>query len=116
MNISKSDAIAYLAKWYDSNTQVLAVYSSITGTSSMVGRMKELSASGVKIIGKGCEMRLFFRNTSEYDYKDALEPVSESNKDRLNKYPTFIGVKFSNRDHVEISEFFQDVSDRELVF
>src|SRR5215831_18364771 len=107
MNISKADAVAHLAKWFDAKTEIRAVYTTITGNLSVVGRIKELSASGITITGIGCEMRLFFRDTSEYDYRDARQPDTEVNKDRLNKYPTFIGVKFSNRDEVEVSECFQ---------
>jgi hypothetical protein len=108
MNISKADAIAHLAKWYDAKTEIRAVYKSITGRLSVAGRMKELSASGITITGIGCEIRLFFGDTSEYDYRDARQPDTDANKDRLNKYPAFIGVKFSNRDEVEISEFFPE--------
>ena len=108
MNISKADAIAHLAKWYDAKTEIRAVYKTITGNLSVVGRIQELSASGITITGIGCEMRLFFRDTSEYDYKDARQPDTEANKERLNKYPTFIGVKFNNRDEVEVSEFFPE--------
>ena len=108
MNISKADAIAHLAKWYAAKTEIRAVYTTITGNLSVVGRIKELSASGITITGTGCEMRLFFRETSEYDYRDARQPDTEASKDRLNKYPTFIVVKFSNRDEVEVSEFFPE--------
>ncbi len=106
MNISKADAIAHLAKWYKAQTEIRAVYRTITGNLSLIGKIKELSASGITITGDGCEMRLFFRETSEYDYRDARQLDTEANRDRLNKYPTFIGVKFSNRDEVEVSEFF----------
>jgi hypothetical protein len=105
MNISKADAIAHLAKWYNAKTEVRAVYRTITGNLYIVGRIKDLSVSGITIAGIGCEMRLFFRDTSEYDYRDARQPNTEVNKDRLNKYPTFIGVKFSNRDEIEVAEF-----------
>ena len=108
MNISKADAIAHLAKWYAAKTEIRPVYTTITGKLSVVGRIKELSASGITITGIGCEMRLFFRDTSEYDYRDARQPDTEANKDRLNKYPTFIGVKFSNGDELEVSEFFPE--------
>src|SRR5215831_5815356 len=108
MNISKADAIAHLAKWYDAKTEIRAVYRTITGNLSLVGRMTELSASGITITGIGCEMRLFFRDTSEYDYRDTRQLDTEANKDRLNKYPTVIGVKFSNRDELEVSEVFPE--------
>ena len=117
MNISKSDALAYLAKWYNANAEVLAVYRSLTGAFSVVGKLKELSTSEIKIAGTRCEIRLFFSNTSEYDYKDTREPATEANRERLNKYPIFISIQFSNRDCLQISEFFQDVqvvTDREL--
>jgi hypothetical protein len=67
----------------------------------------QLTSSTIKIVGNGgSEMLLFFRDTSEYDYKDAREPATEANRERLNKYPAFIEVKFGNGDRVEISEFF----------
>ncbi len=53
-------------------------------------------------------MMLHFRTTSEYDYKDAREPASEATKNRENKYPTVIDVKFSNGDHLDIQESFDD--------
>ena len=106
MNISKADAVAYLAKWGDAGSEVRAVYKTITGNLFVVGKIEELSPASIKITGSGCELLLYFRNTSEYDYKDAREPITEANKDRLNKYPTVIDVKFSNSDHLEISEFF----------
>jgi len=110
MNISKADAIAQLAKWYDSDTEVRALYKTITGSLVVIGKIKELSPASIEIIGNGCELLLYFRDTSEYDYKDALQPVTELNKDRVNKYPTFINIKFSNSDRLEISESFRNVS------
>ena len=71
-------------------------------------KIKELSPVSIKVTGSGCEMLLYFRTTSEYDYKDAREPASEKNKMRENKYPTVIDVKFSNGDHLDILEFFDD--------
>ncbi len=108
MNISKADAIAYLAKWFTAGTQVRATYRTITGNSSIVGKITDLSPAAIKITGSGCEMMLHFRTTSEYDYKDAREPASEVNKNRENKYPTVIDVKFSNGDHLDILQFFND--------
>ena len=108
MNISKADAIAHLAKWHNAITQVRATYKTVTGNSFIVGQIKELSASAIKIGGNGCEMLLYFRATSEYGYKDPREATTESNKDRVNKYPTVIEVKFSNGDHLEILEFFSE--------
>jgi hypothetical protein len=108
MNISKADAIAHLAKWFNAGTQVCATYKTITGNSFIVGTIKDLSQAAITVTGSGCEMMLHFRTTSEYDYKDARQIPTESNKDRLNKYPTVIDVKFSNGDHLEILEFFGD--------
>jgi hypothetical protein len=110
MNISKADAIAQLAKWYDSGTEVRAFYKAITGSLVVIGKINELNPAAIKIIGNGCEVLLYFRDTSEYDYQDALQPVTEFNKDRINKYPTFINIKFSNSDRLEISESFPNVS------
>ena len=104
-NICKADAIAQLAKWHSAGTKVRATYRTITGNALIVGRMTELSSSAVKITGDGCEMLLYFRDTSEYEYSDSREPVTENHKGRANKYPTFIDVKFSNGDHLEVSEF-----------
>jgi hypothetical protein len=108
MNISKADAIAHLAKWFDAKAQVRATYKTITGHSFIVGKIKDLSAAAVTVTGSGCEMMLHFRATSEYDYKDARQPSTDVNKNRLNKYPTVIDVKFSNGDHLDIQEFFDD--------
>jgi hypothetical protein len=107
MNISKADAIAHLAKWFDAGTDVRAVYKTVTGNLLVTGKITELSPAAIMISGEGCLLRLFFRNTSEYEYKDALEASTEANKDRPNKYPTYIDVKFSNSDHAEFSEFFR---------
>jgi hypothetical protein len=106
MNISKADGIAQLAKWYNARTQVRAIYRTITGNALMVGQMSELSPSAVKITGNSCEMLLYFRDTSEYEYSDAREPVTEKVNGRPNKYPIVITVKFSNGDLLEVSEFF----------
>ena len=108
MNISKADAIAHLAKWFNAGTQVRATYKTITGNSSIVGKITDLSPAAIKITGSGCEMMLHFRTTSEYDYKDARVPAGEVGKNRENKYPTVIDVKFSNGDHLDILEFFDD--------
>jgi hypothetical protein len=108
MDISKADALAQLAKWFDSGTQVRATYSTITGSSFVIGKINDLSAAAIKIAGSGCEMLLYFRATSQYDYKDAREPASAADKKRQNKYPTVINVKFSNGDHLDILEFFND--------
>ena len=53
-------------------------------------------------------MLLYFRMTSEYDYKDAREPASDANRNRSNKYPTIIDVKFANGDRLNILESFTD--------
>ena len=108
MNISKADAIAHLAKWFDAGTQVRATYKTISGNSFVVGKIKELSPAGIKVTGSGCEMMLHFRTTSEYDYKDTRQPASDLTKKRENKYPTVIDIKFSNGDHLDILEFFDD--------
>ena len=106
MNISKDDGIAQLAKWHNACTPVRAIYRTITGNASIVGHMSELSSSAVKITGNASEMLLYFRDSSEYEYTDAREPVTETNKERQNRYPVIINVKFRNGDRLEISEFF----------
>ena len=108
MNISKADAIAHLAKWFDAGTQVRATYITTTGNSFIIGRIKDLSPAAIKVAGSGCEMLLYFRATSEYDYKDAREPASDANRNRSNKYPTIIDVKFANGDRLNILESFAD--------
>ena len=106
MNISKADAVAHLAKWRDAGTQVQAIYATITGHLSIVGKIAELSQAALRIKGSGCEMLLYFRETSNFDYKDPLEEPTEANKDRVNKYPTVIEAKFSNGDQLEVTEYF----------
>ena len=108
MNISKADAIAHLAKWFDAGTQVRATYRTITGNSFIVGKITDLTPAAITVKGNGCEMMLHFRATSEYDYKDALQPAIEVSKNRKNKYPTVIDVKFNNGDHLDSLEFFED--------
>src|SRR5690242_6190526 len=98
MNISKADAIAQLAKWYDAQTPVRTVYRTITGALLATGRIRELSPASIKLGSTDWEMLLYFRETSQYDYKDARQAVTEDNKDRSDKYPIFINVKFSNND------------------
>jgi hypothetical protein len=106
MNISKADAIAHLAKWHSGGTAVRATYRTVTGSSFLIGQITELSAAAIKVTGSGAEMLLYFRATSEYDYKDVREPETPANKDRLNKYPTVIDIKFANGDRLDILEYF----------
>src|SRR5438270_13352267 len=106
MNISKADALAFLAKWFSSKTSVQVSYKTVTGNMLLSGEIAELSSSAIKFAGTGSEMVLFFRDTSQYDYKDVREAATEANKARANKYPAFIEIKFANGDRVEISEFF----------
>ena|SRR5207248_6617023 len=108
MNVSKVDAIAHLAKWYNAGTEVNAIYHSVTGNLRIIGRIKELSLSALKVVAIGSEMLLYFRDTSEYHYRDVREATTEINKDRINKYPIFIEVTFSNGDRLEVSEFFKE--------
>jgi hypothetical protein len=108
MNISKADAIAHLAKWYDASTLVQAVYRSVTGNVRIIGKIDELSSSAIKVAAVSSEMLLYFRDTSEYEYRDVQEPTTETNKHRVNRYPIFIEVTFSNRDRLEVSEFTKD--------
>ncbi len=104
MNISKSDALALLGKWFNADTSVHVFYKAVTGNVMVTGKIAELNSSSIKIIGTSSEMLLFFRDTSEYDYEDVRLPVNEANRERLNKYPAFIEVKFRNGETVQISE------------
>ena len=108
MNISKADAIAHLAKWYNAGAEVRAIYHSVTGNLRIIGRIEELSSSAIKVVTIGSEMLLYFRDTSEYEYSDVRKPTTEINKDRINKYPIFIEVTFSNGDCLEVSESFKE--------
>ena len=108
MNISKADAIAQLSKWFNAATKVRAIYRSVTGNISIVGRMSELSPSTVKIQGDACEMVLYLRDTSQYEYNDALQPSAEGDKGQTNRYPLFIDIKFDSGDHLEVYEFFSN--------
>ena len=108
MNISKADAIAHLAKWYNAGAEVRVVCHSVTGNLRIIGRIEELSSSAIKVVTIGSEILLYFRDTSEYEYNDVREPPTEINKDRVNKYPIFIEVTFSNGDRLEVSEFFKE--------
>ena len=105
MNISKADALALLGKWFNAEINVQASYKAISGNVMVTGQIGELNASSIKIVGNHSDMLLFFRDTSEYEYKDTRLPVNDENRERLNKYPAFIEVKFRNGDRLEISEF-----------
>ena len=107
MNISKADALAFLAKWFKAQTEVRAFYTAVTGNVVVQGKIAQLTSSAIKIVGNGSDMLLFFRDTSEYDYKDTHEPSNQAGTESLNKYPAFIEVKFQNGDRLEISESFQ---------
>ena len=108
MNISKADAIAHLAKWHNAGTQVRATYKTVTGNSFVIGKITDLTPSAIKVTGSGAELLLYFRATSEYDYQDVREPSSDSAKNRQNKYPTIIDVKFGNGDRLDIQESFTE--------
>jgi len=108
MNISKADAIAHLAKWHSGGTAVRATYRTVTGNSFLIGQITELSPAAIKVTGSGAELLLYFRATSEYDYKDVREPDTAANKDRPNKYPTIIDIKFANGDRLDVLEYFKD--------
>src|SRR5215510_12931362 len=106
MNISKADAVAHLAKWHDAGTQVRAIYATVIGSLSIVGKITELSHAAIRITGSACEILLYFRETSTFDYKDPRETPTEANEDRVRKYPMVIEATFSKGDRVEIIEFF----------
>jgi hypothetical protein len=108
MNISKADAIAHLAKWHNGGAAVRATYRTVTGSSFLIGQITELSPAAIRVTGTGAELLLYFRATSEYDYKDVREPDTASNKDRLNKYPTVIDIKFANGDRLDVLEYFRE--------
>ena len=72
----------------------------------IVGEISDLSPAAIKIAGSGSAMLLYFRATSSFDYKDARQVPTEANKDRVNKYPTVIDIKFGNGDRVVIAEYF----------
>jgi hypothetical protein len=108
MNISKADALAHLGKWYNASTEVRAIYKCVAGNLRLIGKIEELSSSAIRVAAIGSEMRLYFRDTSEYEYKDVRQPTDEIKKDGVNKYPIFIEVTFSNGDHLEVSEFFKE--------
>ena len=110
MNISKADAIAHLAKWFDKGTEVRATHTTVTGRLYVTGKITELSDAAIKVTGKDCEVLLYFRATSEYSYEDTRTAPTEANKDRINKYPTVIDIKFANGDRVEILEFFSEMN------
>lgn len=67
--------------------------------------MTELSPSTVSITGDGCEMLLYFRETSEYEYNDACDLSTRGHTGRPRKYPIIIDVRFSTGDHLELAEF-----------
>ena len=108
MNISKADAIAHLAKWYDAGTEIRITHTTVTGNLIVVGQISKSNDSAITITGKDCELLLYFRATSEYRYDDSRALPTEANKRRMNKYPTIISIKFATGDRTEISEFFRE--------
>ena len=108
MNISQADAIAHLAKWYDAGTEIRLTHRTVTGNLSLVGHISKLTEAAITITGNDCELLLYFRATSEYRYDDTRALPTEANKQRVNKYPTVIDIKFANGDRVEILEFFKE--------
>ena len=111
MNICKADAIAQLSKWYTASARVQAMYRSVTGNTLIVGKITELSPSMLRITGDGCEMALYFRETSEYEYNDTRDPFTEGQKGQASKYPVVIDIRFSTGDHLEVSEFSTNTAD-----
>ena len=110
MNATKADAIAHLAKWFDKGTEVRATHTTVTGRLYVTGQITELSDAGIKVTGKNCEVLLYFRSTSEYSYENTRMLPTEANKDRINKYPTVMDIKFGNGDRLEILQFFSEMS------
>ena len=108
MNISKADAIAHLAKWHSGGTTVRATYRTISGSSFLIGQITDLSPAAIKVTGSNAELLLYFRATSEYDYKDVRTPDTAANKERVNKYPTVIDIRFANGDRLDVMEYFSD--------
>ncbi len=106
MDISKDDAVAHLAKWHNADTEIRAAFKTISGNSSIVGKIAELTPASIKIACSGCEMLFYFRTTSTYNYNDVRQAPSAATKDRINKYPTVIDIKFGNGDRLEIVENF----------
>src|SRR5438132_13377972 len=98
MNISKSDAIAHLAKWYNAGAEVRVVYHSVTGNLRIIGRIEELSSSAIKVVTIGSEMLLYSWVTSEYEYNDVRQLPTHVNKYRTNKYSITIEETLSNID------------------
>ena len=111
MNISKDDAVAYLAKWRDAGTTVRGVYTTITGNLSIIGKISDLSPASIRITAQGAEMLLYFRATSHFDYKDVRQVATEANKGRVNQYPTVIDIKFSNGDRIVVVEYFNEAEE-----
>jgi hypothetical protein len=108
MDISKADAIAHLSKWHAGATTVRATYRTITGSSFLIGQITDLSPAAIKVTGSGAELLLYFRATSAYDYRDVREPDTAANKDRVNKYPIVIDIKFANGDRLDVLEYYSD--------
>lgn len=108
MNISKADAIAYLAKWYDARTEIRITHTTVTGNLFIVGQISKLNDSAITVTGEDSELLLYFRATSEYRYDDSRALPTEANQRRINKYPTIISIKFATGDRTEISEFFRE--------
>ena len=107
MKISKADAIAHLAKWFDAGTDIRVTQTTVTGRLYIVGKIRELTDASIKMTGKDCEVLLSLKSVSLYGYEDG-QGLSKENKAATDKYSTVIDIKFADGTRVDISEFFME--------
>ena len=107
MNATKADAIAHLAKWFDAGTDIRATQTTVTGRLYIVGKIRELTDTAIKITAKDCEVLLSLKSASLYSYGDG-QALPTANKAATNKYSTVIDIKFAGGERVDIVEFFTE--------
>ena len=106
VKISKADAIAHLAKWFDAGTDIRVTQTTVTGRLYIVGKIRELTDASIKMTGKDCEVLLSLKSVSLYGYEDGQGP--KANDAAPNKYSKVIDIKFAGGERLDIVEFFAE--------
>ena len=104
MKISKEDAIAYLAKWYDAGGEVKAVYRTGATRLQLIGIVEELSPAAIKVVAPQAEILVYFGDTATYEYQDG-RATDIGGALGVDKYPIFIEVMVNSAERLEVSEY-----------
>jgi hypothetical protein len=107
VKISKADAIAHLAKWFDARTDIRATLTTVTGRLCIVGKIRELTDAAIKMTGKDCEVLLSLKSASLYGYEDG-QALPKANNAAPNGYSTVIDIKFAGGERLDIVDSFTE--------